>query len=88
MTVSPLTPQLAKQFGLPEGEGVVVVAVGPDTPAAEAEVREGDLILEIDHRPVKTIKDYQRYVDQVKEGETVSLLVRRKGGFVALNITK
>jgi hypothetical protein len=37
---------------------------------------------------VKTLKDYQKFMDKVKNGETVSLLVRRKGGFVALNITK
>jgi serine protease Do len=88
MTVSPLTPQLARRFGLPEGEGVVVVAVEPDSPAAEAEVRKGDLVLEVNHKSVKTLKDYQKFMDKVKNGETVSLLVRRKGGFVALNITK
>jgi serine protease Do len=88
MTVSPLTPQLARQLGLPPGDGVVVVAVEPDSPAAKAEVREGDLILEVNHKSVKTLKDYQKFVDKVNKGETVSLLVRRKGGFVALSITK
>ena len=88
MTVSPLTPQLARQFGLPEGDGVVVVAVEPESPAAEAEVREGDLILEVNHKSVKTLKDYQKFVGKLKKGETASLLVRRRGGFVALNITK
>jgi serine protease Do len=88
MTVSPLTPQLARQFGLPQGEGVVVVSVDPEGPAAEAEVREGDLILEINHKTVKTLKDYEKYTGKVKKGETASLLVRRRGGFIALNITK
>lgn len=88
MTVTPLTPQLASQFGLPEGEGVVVTEVAPGSPADEAEIREGDLILEINHQSVKTLKDYNKYMDKVEKGETVSLLVRRKGGFVALNMTK
>jgi serine protease Do len=88
MTVSPLTPQLANQFGLPEGEGVVVIAVEPNSPAAEAEVREGDMILEIDHQSVKTLRDYNKYMDKAEKGQTISLLVRRKGGFVALNLTK
>ena len=88
MTVSALTPPLANQFGLPDGEGVVVVAVEPDSPAADADVQVGDLILEINHQSVKTIKDYNKSIDKVEKGETISLLARRKGGFVALNITK
>ncbi|MBW2109194.1 MAG: DegQ family serine endoprotease, partial [Deltaproteobacteria bacterium] len=61
MTVSPLTRELARRYGLPEGEGVVVVAVEPGSPAAEADVQEGDLILEINHKSVTSLKDYQRY---------------------------
>jgi serine protease Do len=88
MTVSPLTPQLARQFNLSETEGVVVVEVEKGGPADEAEVQEGDLILEIDRRPVTTLEDYHDLTKKVKEGETVSLLVRRRTGFVALSITK
>jgi serine protease Do len=88
MTVSPVTPQLARQFNLSETEGVVVVNIEEGSPADEAEVREGDLILEIDRRPVTTLEDYHALIKKVKEGETVSLLVRRRTGFVALNITK
>lgn len=88
MTVSPLTPELARKLRIPDAEGVVVIGVEEGSPADEAEVRERDLILEIDHEPVKTLEDYQKHIGKVKKGETVPLLVRRKGGFVALNITK
>ena len=88
MSVSPLTPELVRQFDLSETEGVVVVAVEEGGPAEEAEVHEGDLILEIDHKPIKTLEDYEGQIEKVKEGETVSLLVRRKTGFLALNLTK
>jgi serine protease Do len=88
MTVSPVTPELARRYGLPEAEGIVVVDVEQGSPADKAEVREGDLILEIDHKPIKTLKDYNRRTENLKEGETVSLLVRRKTAFVALNITR
>lgn len=88
MRVAPLTEQLARRFGLPEDEGIVVVAVEQGSPAAEAEVQAGDLILEIHHKPVKTLDDYHRHIDKIKKGDTVSLLVRRRGGFVALSITK
>jgi serine protease Do len=88
MTVSPLTPELARRLRIPNGEGIVVVSVEKGSPADRAEVREGDLVLEIDHQPVKTVKDYQRHIRKVKKDETVSLLVRRRAGFVALSITK
>jgi serine protease Do len=88
MSVSSITPELARQLGISETEGVVVVAVEDGGPANQAEVEEGDLILEIDHKPIKTIEDYQEQIGKVKEGETVSLLLRRKTGFLALNITR
>jgi serine protease Do len=88
MTVAPLTPQLARQFNISETEGVVVVGVEEGGPADQAEVQEGDLILEIDRKSVKTLEDYQALIGEVKKGEAVSLLVRRRTGFVALNITK
>jgi len=88
MTVSSITPEVARHYGLSESEGVVVVAVDEESPAAEAEVEEGDLILEIDHKPVKTLDEYERLVNEVKTGQTVSLLVKRRNGLVALNLTK
>jgi len=88
MTVSPLTPQLARQFNLSETEGVVVVGVEKDGPADQAEVQEGDLILEIDRKSITTLEDYHALIKEVEKGETVSLLVRRRTGFVALSITK
>jgi serine protease Do len=88
MTVSSLTPELAMQLNIPEGEGVVVIAVEEGGPADKAEVHKGDLIVEIDHKPIKSLDDYHKHMRKVKEGDKVSLLVRRRAGFVALNITK
>jgi serine protease Do len=88
MTVAPVTPELAGRYGLSESEGIVVVAVEQESPAAEAEVEEGDLILEMDHKPVKTLDEYEQLVNEVKTGQTVSLLVKRRNGLVALNLTK
>jgi len=67
---------------------VVVTSVEQGGPADKADVREGDLILEIDHKPIKILEDYQSQIDKVKKGDTVPILVKRKRGFLALNITK
>ncbi len=88
MTVSPLTKELARRLNISEREGVVVVSVEQDSPADKADVQAGDLILEIDHKPIKTLEDYQSQIDEVKKGETASFLVKRGRSFLALNITK
>lgn len=88
MTVSTLTRELARRLNISETEGIVVVSVEQNGPADKADVKEGDLILEIDHKPIKTLEDYQSQIEKVKKGETISLLVKRKIGFLALKITK
>ncbi len=88
MTVSALTPELTRRFSISESEGIVVTHVEKGGPADQAEVHEGDLVLEMDHKPIKTLKDYNKLVPKIKEGKSVSLLVKRKSAFVALNITK
>ena len=37
---------------------------------------------------LQKLTDRKKYTGKVKKGETASLLVRRRGGFIALNITK
>ncbi|HID31480.1 MAG TPA: PDZ domain-containing protein, partial [Desulfobacterales bacterium] len=88
MTVSTLTAAIAERFKISDTEGVVVVSVEKDGPAERADVQEGDLILEIDHKPVKTVEDYQSRIGKVNKGETVPFLIKRGRGLLALNITK
>lgn len=88
MTVAVLTKEIARQFDLSEDEGIVVVSVEQGGPADKADVQQGDLVLEIDHKAVKTLKDYDSKIKEVEKGKTISLLVKRRRGFLALNITK
>ena len=50
LEVEDLTRDLAEQFHLKAGEGVIVVAVTPDSPAAEKGIRPGDVILSVNGR--------------------------------------
>ncbi len=86
MLVENLTPELAQRFGLSERSGVVVVQVARGTPAAEAGLRPGDLILEIDQEPVDNVSQFNRKVSDYKEGDTVLLLVKRGGSTLYLTL--
>jgi serine protease Do len=84
MTVEDLTPELAKSFGLTETKGVVVTQVEDGSSAAEAGLRAGDVILEIDQSPVKDVRDFGRKIEAFKAGDTVLLLAKRRGATVFL----
>lgn len=77
MTVQRLTPQIAESLGLERAEGVVVSAVDPGSAADEAGIRRGDVIVEIDRKPIRSIDEYKKAVAVIKKGKGVLLLVRR-----------
>ena len=70
-----LTPQLASQLGLEEVEGVIVTDVDPQGPAAEAGIRRGDIIVELDQQQVKSARDLTRKLQG--SDDSVLVLVRR-----------
>jgi serine protease Do len=72
-----LTPDLAGQLGLDPGEGVVVGSVLPEGPADKANLRRGDVILEIDQQPVRKPEDVKSALSRKKEGDLVLLRVQR-----------
>ena len=77
VSLSPLTPQLARQLGIQGDEGVVVADVVDGGPAQRAGIRQGDLILEVNRQPVKKVEDVASALSKMKEGEMALLRVRR-----------
>ncbi len=79
LQVQNLTPDLANQLGLKQGQtGVVVTAVDPSSAAAVAGVQAGDLIQEVNHKPVHNQGEYQQAV-AASGGQPVLLLINRGG---------
>ncbi len=81
ISVEPLTPEIARQLGIRGGtQGLVVASVDPDGPAAQAEppLQEGDVIVEVNHQPVKTTADL-RAAMQRSAGRPPLLLINRRG---------
>jgi serine protease Do len=88
LTVQKLTPELAKQFGYKGRSGVLVSEVQPDSPAANAGIRRGVLIEEINRQPVKSVDEFERIVAKAHKNGTILLLVREGeySHYVALSL--
>ncbi|HLH42613.1 MAG TPA: DegQ family serine endoprotease [Bryobacteraceae bacterium] len=79
ITVEPLTPDVAGQLGLRRNtQGVVVTDVDPSGPAAEAGIQQNDVILEVNHQPVKSAAELRAAL-QRSGSRPALLLVNRDG---------
>ena len=86
MVVKEITPELAKNFGISETSGLIVVQVENNTPAAEAGLRPGDIIIEIDQVAAENLEQFEQKIKDYKEGDTILFLVKRRGTTVYLTL--
>ena len=78
LQVSDVTPQLARRSQVdPSTKGAIVMDVAPDSPAADAGLEPGDVIAEVNRRPVGSAAEYKTAVKSVKKGDTALVRVRR-----------
>jgi len=78
LTVQTLTPDVAESLGIGEDvKGVVVTNVEPSSPADEAGLRRGDVILEVNRTPVPDLSSYRRALRESPKGKSILLWVRR-----------
>jgi len=89
MALSAITPEMAQQFGLPSGAGgVLVTDTTPHSPAARAGLQPGDVIIEINRKPARTIGDVITALRAVPPGGTAFLLLARRGEDVFVTLTR
>jgi S1-C subfamily serine protease len=80
-----LTPDLAKQnntdpnsgIQVPEVNGVFVIQVIPNSPAASAGIRRGDVILQVDSQPITSAEQLQNFVEDSQLGQILKVKVQR-----------
>ncbi len=75
--IQPLTPELAKKFGVTEGEGILVNEVFEKDPAAEAGIKPGDIILTIDGSVVDSPNKLSRLIGALPPGAAPKIEVIR-----------
>jgi serine protease Do len=77
VAIQPMTPELASQLGLSEVRGVVVNAVTPNSPAARAGIRQGDVIVGFNGEPVTDGNTLRNRVAGTPPGTQVNLTIVR-----------
>ena len=78
--VQDMTSELARRLGLSNVQkGVVIVQVRAGSAAEEAGLKEGDVLLELNRRPVANLQSYESAVSHVAKDQPVLLLIKRQG---------
>jgi len=82
-----MTPELASGFGVRKAEGVIVDAPVPDSPAAEAGIRAGDIITDVDGAPIRDRPDFGRQIGMIMPGHQAKLRILRDGTSTVVVLT-
>jgi serine protease Do len=87
--VADLTAELTQQFNIEDMTGVVVIGVASGSKGSEAGIQMGDIIKEINHSVIESVKSYKTALEKLKSGEDVNLFVwRQNAGFLVIKMTK
>lgn len=86
LSLQPFTPGMAERNGLEANdEGLFVTRIDPNGSAAEAGIRQGDLIQEVNRQPVKTVAEFNAAM-QRSGAKPALVLVKRRGGVIYLTL--
>jgi serine protease Do len=77
--IQPVTPEIAESLNLKSQEGALVGEVQPGLPAAAAGIKSGDIIIDVDGTPIKTVRELQRKIAAFRPDSTVKIKVLRDG---------
>jgi serine protease Do len=86
VSIQDVDEKTAKALGLSDAKGALVAAVTPGDPADAAGVLSGDVITEVNGRPIESASDLTKNVADIAPGETAKVLVWRKGDTKKLSV--
>jgi len=74
-----VTPEIAKSLGLPRPQGAIIAQVERGSPADQAGLQPGDVILEMNGNPIETYSEFRNAIAAMRPGAAVQLQVWRNG---------
>jgi serine protease Do len=90
MMVANLDESTARQLNLQSTQGIVITDVELNSAADRAGLQRGDVILEVNRKPINDVNQFRDIVRNTQEGSTLLFLIHRSGGtmFIAVPIPK
>jgi serine protease Do len=85
--IQQVTDDMAQALGLPAPAGALIAGISPNGPAAKAGLKEGDLIMAFDGKPIRDSRELPRVVAETQIGKTVNVDYLRRGKKDTLHMT-
>jgi serine protease Do len=86
VSISDIQEDDATELGLPAERGAFVEKVEVESPAEEAGIQQGDVVIEFDGEPVLSVRQFRRLVSETPAGREVGVKVWRAGSSLSLNV--
>ncbi len=78
--------EIAEGFNLPKVEGVLITSISKNSPAEKAGLQTGDIILELNGKPIKSRDTFRNQISMMDPGSEAKLKVFRKGKNIMVNV--
>jgi predicted metalloprotease with PDZ domain len=75
--IQDVSAEMGAYFGVGEGEGVLILGVEDDSPADEAGLRDGDVVIKVDNEPVFSSGKFADYIRNCEPGDKVNITFKR-----------
>jgi serine protease Do len=87
ITIQDMTPNLAQHFNYHGSEGVLIAQVSKNSSAERAGLQQGDILVALDHNPIRDQQDYQTLITDYTPGDTITFSLIRNGKPLDIKVT-
>lgn len=86
VSLQPVDKDIADAFGLEKPEGALISEVVKDSPADKAGLKQGDIVIEYNGTPIKSLGSFRNDISLMAPGSTLNLKVNRKGTIIPIAV--